>query len=82
MFKQKIQGFKNEYKDKIETIQKEKDSIAKKLGETIVEKEFLDGKLVSLALKDILYLFRSKERKSMIDSKLTSLKYRYYLYQA
>ena len=51
-----------EYKDKIEMMQKEKDSIAKKLGETIVEKEFLEGKLVSLA--------SSKERKSMIDSKL------------
>ncbi len=51
-----------EYKEKIEMMQKEKDSIAKKLGETIVEKEFLEGKLVSLA--------SSKERKSMIDPKL------------
>ena len=55
-----------EYKEKIEIMQKEKDSIAKKLGETIVEKEFLEGKLVSLA--------SSKERKSLIDPKLkTSL---------
>jgi len=30
-----------EYKEKIETMQKEKDSIAKKLGEIIVEKSFL-----------------------------------------
>jgi len=51
-----------EYKDEIETLQHEKDLIAKKLGETIVEKEFLEGKLVSLA--------SSKERKSLVDSKL------------
>lgn len=51
-----------EYKDEIETLQQEKDAIAKKLGETIVEKEFLEGKLVSLA--------SSKERRSLVDSKL------------
>ena len=51
-----------EYKDEIEVLQKEKDMIAKKLGETIVEKEFLEGKLVSLA--------SSKERKSLLDTKL------------
>ena len=51
-----------EYKDEIETLQHEKDLIAKKLGETIVEKEFLEGKLVSLA--------SSKERKTLIDTKL------------
>jgi len=32
-----------EYKNEIETLQKDKDLIAKKLGETIVEKEFLEG---------------------------------------
>jgi len=32
-----------EYKDEIEELKKSKDSIAKKLGETIVEKEFLEG---------------------------------------
>jgi len=51
-----------EYKDKIEVLQKDKDMIAKKLGETIVEKEFLEGKLVSLA--------SSKERKILLDTKL------------
>ena len=51
-----------EYKDEIEELKKSKDSIAKKLGETIVEKEFLEGKLVSLA--------SSKERKSLLDTKL------------
>jgi hypothetical protein len=30
-------------KSRINTLQKEKDLIAKKLGETIVEKEFLEG---------------------------------------
>ena len=51
-----------EYKSEIETLQKEKDSIAKKLGETIVEKEFLEGKLVSLA--------SSSKRKTLVDTKL------------
>jgi len=32
-----------EYKIELETVKKEKDMIAKKLGETIVEKEFLEG---------------------------------------
>ena len=50
-------------KDEIKTLQKDKDAIAKKLGETIVEKEFLEGKLVSLA--------SSKERKVLVDTKLT-----------
>jgi len=50
-----------EYKDEIETLQRDKDMIAKKLGETIVEKEFLEGKLVSLA--------SSKERKALVDAK-------------
>ena len=50
-----------EYKEEIATLQKDKDMIAKKLGETIVEKEFLEGKLVSLA--------SSKERKVLVDAK-------------
>ena len=51
-----------EYKDEIEELKKSKDSIAKKLGETIVEKDFLVEKLVSLA--------SSKERKSLLNTKL------------
>jgi putative transposase len=51
-----------EYKSEIETLQKEKDLIAKKLGETIVEKEFLEGKLVSLV--------SFKGRKTFVDTKL------------
>ena len=51
-----------EYKDEIEELKKSKDSIAKKLGETIVEKDFLVEKLNSLA--------SSKERKALLDTKL------------
>jgi putative transposase len=51
-----------EYKKEIETLQKDKDLIAKKLGETIVEKEFLEGKLESLV--------SSKSRRDFIDTKL------------
>jgi putative transposase len=50
-----------EYKAELETVKKEKDMIAKKLGETIVEKEFLEGKLESLV--------SSKSRKTFVDSK-------------
>ncbi len=50
-----------EYKDEIENLQYEKDAIAKKLGETIVEKDFLVEKLKSLA--------SSKERKTLLDTK-------------
>jgi len=51
-----------EYKDKIEDLEKNNDSLAKKVGTLIVEKDFLEGKLVSLA--------SSKERKVLIDAKL------------
>ncbi len=50
-----------EYKIELETVKKEKDMIAKKLGETIVEKEFLEGKLESLV--------SSKSRKTFVDTK-------------
>jgi len=51
-----------EYKAELETVKREKDLIAKKLGETIVEKEFLEGKLESLV--------SSKTRKTFVDTKL------------
>ena len=51
-----------EYKAELETVKKEKDLIANKLGETIVEKEFLEGKLESLV--------SSKTRKTFVDTKL------------
>jgi len=50
-----------EYKDAIEILQGEKDAIAKKLGETIVEKDFVVEKLASLG--------SFKERKTLLDSK-------------
>jgi putative transposase len=49
-----------EYKAEIETLQKEKDATSKKLGEVIVERDFLEGKLVSLVSFD--------NRKEMIDT--------------
>jgi putative transposase len=51
-----------EYKDKIEDLEKNNDNLAKKVGTLIVEKDFLEGKLVSLA--------SSKERKVLVDTKL------------
>lgn len=51
-----------EYKDEIETLQKSNDDLAKKVGNLIVEKDFLEGKLVSLA--------SFKERRTLVDSKL------------
>jgi len=50
-----------EYKDEIDTLQKSNDDLAKKVGNLIVEKDFLEGKLVRLA--------SSNERKSLLDSK-------------
>ena len=50
-----------EYKDEIEELQKTNDSLAKKVGNLTIEKDFLEGKLVSLA--------SSKERKALIDAK-------------
>ena len=51
-----------EYKDEIETLQKDKDMLAKKVGNLTIEKDFLVEKLVSLA--------SSKERKNLLDTKL------------
>ena len=50
-----------EYKDEIETLQKDKDQLAKKVGNLIVEKDFLVEKLLSLG--------SSKERKTLLDAK-------------
>jgi putative transposase len=36
-----------EYKEKLETLEKEKDATSKKLGEVIVERDFVVGKLKS-----------------------------------
>ena len=50
-----------EYKEKIEVLQNDKDSMAKKVGELTLEKDFLEGKLVSLV--------SSKTRKKFVDTK-------------
>lgn len=49
-----------EYKDEIETLQKSNDELAKKVGNLTIEKDFLEGKLVSLA--------SSSERKTLVDT--------------
>ena len=51
-----------EYKNEIEELKKSNDQLAKKVGNLTVEKDFLEGKLVSLA--------SSKERKSLLNTKL------------
>jgi len=51
-----------EYKDEIDILQKTNDELAKKVGNLTIEKDFLEGKLVSLA--------SSKERKALLDVKL------------
>jgi putative transposase len=51
-----------EYKNEIETLQNDNDALAKKVGKLTIEKDFLEGKLVSLA--------SSKERKVLLDTKL------------
>jgi len=49
-----------EYKEKIENLEKDKNMMARKVGELTLEKDFLEGKLVSLVSFDI--------RKEMIDT--------------
>jgi putative transposase len=49
------------YKTEIETLKKDKDNMARKVGELTLEKDFLEGKLVSLVSFDT--------RKEMIDTK-------------
>ena len=50
-----------EYKEEIEQLQKDKDATSKRLGEAVMERDFLEGKLVSLVSFDT--------RKEMIDIK-------------
>jgi putative transposase len=52
-----------EYKEQIEDLEKSNDSLAKKVGNLTIEKDFLEGKLVSLA--------SSKERKVLVETKHT-----------
>ena len=48
-----------EYKEQIKELEKQKDATSKKLGEIIVERDWLEGKLVSLDLST---------RKELVDS--------------
>jgi putative transposase len=50
-----------EYKNEIEELKKSNDQLAKKVGNLTVEKDFLEGKLVSLV--------SSKTRKKFVDTK-------------
>jgi len=49
-----------EYKEEIKTLQKNNDNLAKKVGNLTIEKDFLEGKLVSLV--------SSKKRKALVDT--------------
>lgn len=51
-----------EYKEEIEGLKKDKDALAKKVGNLTIEKDFLEGKLVSLV--------SSNKRKALVDTKL------------
>jgi len=51
-----------EYKEKLETLEKEKDATSKKLGEVIVERDFVVGKLKSSV--------SSKNRKQLLETEL------------
>lgn len=51
-----------EYKNEIEELQQSNDNLAKKVGNLTIEKEFLEGKLVSLV--------SSKGRKTFVDTRL------------
>jgi len=65
-----------EYKNEIEDLQKSNDNLAKKVGNLTIEKEFLEGKLVSLvSFLNIIHLvlyssLSSKGRKTFVDTEL------------
>lgn len=50
-----------EYKEQIESLEKSNDTLAKKVGNLTIERDFLEGKLVSLV--------SSKERKALVETK-------------
>jgi putative transposase len=51
-----------EYKEELEELKKDNDTLAKKVGNLTIEKDFLEGKFVSLV--------SSNKRKKLIDTKL------------
>jgi putative transposase len=62
-----------EYKDANVKLQIEVGEYAKKVGQLTLEKDWAVGKLESLDLKDILYLFRSKKLEMVDESELKVL---------
>jgi putative transposase len=56
-----------EYKEEIAKLQKEKEQLAKKLGETIIEKEWLEGKLKSLDLSKRVELVKNSPKVQAKD---------------
>lgn len=64
------------YKDQIEDMQKQSDALAKKLGNVIIERDWLEGKLVSLGLssrKDMLDKNRNEGVQATTSTKNPSL---------
>jgi putative transposase len=59
-----VSGATKAYKDEIEKLKCENDALAKKLGKTTIEKDWLEGKLKSLDLSS---------KKGLIDSKLKTI---------
>jgi len=60
-----------EYKEEIEKLQKEKELLAKKLGETVVEKEWLEGKLKSLDLSKRIELIKEDSPQVQAENGLS-----------
>jgi putative transposase len=60
-----------EYKEEIEKLQKEKEQLAKKLGETVVEKEWLEKKLKSLDLYKRIELIKEDSPQVQAENGLS-----------
>ena len=60
-----------EYKEEIENLKKEKDAIAKKLGEVIVERDWAVGKLVSLDLSKKREIIENESNVQAEEKKLS-----------
>ncbi len=62
-----------EYKNEITKLNTTVDEYAKKVGQLTLEKDWAVGKLKSLDLKDILYLFRSKKLEIVDETELKTV---------
>ena len=60
-----------DYKEEIEKLQKEKELLAKKLGETVVEKEWLEKKLKSLDLSKRIELIKEDSPQVQAENGLS-----------